>query len=106
MELKLLQGGSFANSEERVADDELFNEVLDKFSVDSSSEKNTKVLHRDPAKDAMQEILERKKHLDTWAALDVIKKNFDELWSSHDVTSKGFIDTTEGYTFLQEVAKE
>ena len=54
----------------------------------------------------MQEILERKKHMDTWTALDEIKKNFDQLWSSHDVTSKGFIDTTEGYTFLQEVAKE
>ena len=31
---------------------------------------------------------------------------FPKLWKEHDVTDKGFIDMTEAYTLIQDVAKD
>ena len=66
MELKILQGNNLAESSDRAADDDLFNEVLDRYA--SKDSEGTEVLKQADMKEAVEEIYEKKKESDPFKA--------------------------------------
>ena len=49
----------------------------------------------------MTELYEKKlDDKDGYAAQEAVKKNFDALWTEHDVMKAGFIDRSEAYTLM------
>ena len=76
MELKILSGNMLATSSDKAADDDLYNEVLDKYETASKKDKDSKILTKDQALDASAEVLGQKMGLDTYDAMDKVKKSF------------------------------
>ena len=103
MELKILQGNNLAESSEHANEDDYFNEVLEKFAQDKNGDK---VLNKENAKEACLEVYEKKKESDPFKASEQMAEMFPKLWKEHDVTDKGYIDYSEAYTLIQDVAKD
>lgn len=103
MELRILQGNNFAESSEKASEDDYINEVLEKFSQDRDGDK---ILMKESAKEACLEVYEKKKENDPFKASEQMAEMFPKLWKDHDVTEKGFVDLSEAYTLIQDVAKD
>ena len=106
MELKILSGNNQAETSQKSADDDMYNEVLDKYTTSSKKDENIKILTKENAQDACNEIVEKKGGIDGFAANDKVKVSFEKLWKEHDTQQKNYIDSTEGYNLLAEIVKE
>ena len=104
-ELKILSGNNVASMSQKAAEDDLFNECIDKFSSASKENKDISVLTKDNAKEASIELISKKDNIDYMDAEAKVKKSkFDKIWDEHDNMNKGFIDTTEAYGLMQDMA--
>ena len=103
MELKILQGNNLADASDKAADDDLFGEILEKYSSASKKDKDTKILTKDNAYEACAEIYEKKMNVDSFEKQEEIKKAFNKVWEEHDNLKKGYIDFSEGYSMVQEM---
>ena len=106
MELKILQGNNLAESSQKTADDDMQQEILEKFSTASKADKNTMIMTKENAEEACVEIYSRKWGMDSFDAQDKVKSQFAKIWKEHDINNKGFIDQSEGYTLFQDIIKE
>ena len=97
MELKILQGNMLADSSSKAAEDDLFNEVLEKFQTPSKKDQSINVLNKEAAQEACTELYEKKVGVDGFAAMEKVKVIFAQKWTDHDVSKAGFIDTSEAY---------
>lgn len=97
MELKILQGNMLADSSSKAADDDLYNEVLEKFQSPSKKDATINVLNKEAAQEACTELYEKKNGVDGFAAMEKVKGIFAQKWTDHDVSKAGFIDTSEAY---------
>ena len=102
MELKILQGNNLAESSDRAADDDLFNEVLDRYV--SKDSMGNEVMKQSDMKEAVEEIYEKKKESDPFKAQEQVAEIFPALWQDHAVNDAMEIDRSEAYTVLQDVA--
>ena len=84
MELKILSGNNFAESSQKAADDDLFNETLEKFATTSKKDKDSKILTRENAYDACAEVYGKKANVDPYEKQEMIKNKFNKLWEDHD----------------------
>ena len=103
MELKILSGNNLADSSARAADDDMYNESLEKFSTASKKEPDTKILTKDNALEAWSEIYQKKYNQDPYEHQEEIKKQFNKVWDQHDNLNKGYVDYTEGYSLVQDL---
>ena len=92
MELKILQGNNLAESSQKAADDDMYGEILEKYSTQSKKDKDSKIITKDNAKEACSELYEKKNNVDSFDAQDQIKKQFAEVWGQHDILNNGYID--------------
>ena len=61
---------------------------------------------KENAKEAAIELISQKDKIEYVDAEAKIKKSsFLKLWDEHDNMDRGFIDTTEAYNLMQDVAK-
>lgn len=97
MELKILQGNNLAEASTKAADDDYFQELLDRHSSDRSGEK---ILLRADAKEACVEIYEKTKDSDPFKAGDQVNNMFGQMWNEHDLHNNGYIDLTEAYNLF------
>ena len=105
-ELKILSGNDLATSSQKAADDDLFNDVIEKFSSQSKEQKDVNILSKENAKEAATELLSKKDGIDMVdAEAKMRKSSFAKLWDEHDNMSKGFIDTTEAYGLMQDISR-
>ena len=73
-----------AEGSQKTADDDLFNDVLDKYI---STGKGESKISKDDMLDACNEIYEKNKEVDSETAIMKVKEKFDKLWKEHDVTN-------------------
>ena len=100
VELQILQGTyTTTNSDKAELDDEL-GEVLEKYG---STKKDEKVLTRNDATEAAVELMEQRHKAETMDAMEGVRTTFAEVWKSHDISEKGFIDFNEGYSLMQDL---
>ena len=59
-ELKILQGNNLAESSNKANEDDLFNEILDKFVTKSKNKGDDEIITKDNAKEALTELYEKK----------------------------------------------
>ena len=59
-ELKILQGNNFAETSNKASEDDLFNEILDKFVTKSKKASDDEIITKDNAKEALTELYEKK----------------------------------------------
>ena len=59
-ELKILQGNNLAESSNKASEDDLFNEILDKFVTKSKKGSDDEIITKDNAKEALTELYEKK----------------------------------------------
>ena len=84
----------------------MFNECIDKFSSASKENKGMSILTTDNAKEATIELYSKKNGIDyTDAEAKVKKSQFNKIWDEHDNMNKGFIDSTEAYGLMQDMAR-
>ena len=84
----------------------MFNECIDKFSAASKENKDVSVLTKENAKEASIELISKKNGIDYMDAEAKVKKSqFNKIWDEHDNMGKGFIDTTEAYGLMQDMAR-
>jgi hypothetical protein len=76
MELKILQGNMLADSSTKAADDDLFNDVLEKFQTPSKKDPTLNVLNKEAAQEACTELYEKKIGVDGFAAMEKVKVIF------------------------------
>lgn len=67
MELKILQGNNLAEKSDKAEDDDLYMEVLEKYATKSGEEK---LLKKEDAQEACQEVWQQKKGVDAYEAMD------------------------------------
>ena len=86
---------------QKAADDDMFNECIDKYSSASKENKDQSILTKENAKEASIELISKKDGIDyTDAQIKVNKSQFNKIWDEHDNMNKGFIDTTEAYGLM------
>ena len=104
-ELRILSGNNGGQLSQKAADDDMFNACIDKFSSASKENKDMSILTKDNAKEASIELISKKDNIDYMDAEAKVKKSkFDKIWDEHDNMNKGFIDTTEAYGLMQDMA--
>ena len=74
-----------ASSSQMAADDDLFHDTLDLFATSSKKDKDVKVLTKENAKDACSELYAKKNNIDSFEAMDKVRKNFNKVWEQHDI---------------------
>jgi hypothetical protein len=84
-----------AESSAKVGEDDTINEILDRYT--KSGTKGEEVIHKDDAQDACNEIYEKLKGVDSYAAIDKVKERFQKLWSEHDVNNQTYLERSEAY---------
>jgi hypothetical protein len=94
-----------AESSQKAYDDDLYNAAIEKFATESKTDKDTKILTKENAMEACIDLFQNKDQIDNFDAQDKVKKRFNKLWKEHDNLEKGFIDTTEAYTLMQDMSK-
>ena len=100
-ELRILQGNNFAATSNKASEDDMFNEILDKFVTKSKNKNDDEIITKDNAKEALTELYEKKLNdVDGYKAQDEVKKTFGALWEEHDIMTKGYIDRSEAYTLV------
>ena len=76
-ELKILQGNNLAESSNKANEDDLFNEILDKFVTKSKKSSDDEIITKDNAKEALTELYEKKLNdVDGYKAQEEVKNNF------------------------------
>ena len=84
-ELKILSGNNVAQMSQKAADDDMFNECIDKFSSASKENKDMSILTKDNAKEAAIELISKKNGIDWVDAETKVKKSqFNKIWDEHD----------------------
>ena len=58
--MKILQGNNFAETSNKASEDDLFNEILDKFVTKSKKASDDEIITKDNAKEALTELYEKK----------------------------------------------
>ena len=58
--MRILQGNNFATSSNKANEDDLFNEILDKFVTKSKKSSDDEIITKDNAKEALTELYEKK----------------------------------------------
>lgn len=103
-ELKILQGNNMETSSNKASEDDLFNEILDKFVTKSKNKgEDEEIITKDNAKEALTELYEKKLNdVDGYKAQEEVKNHFNALWTDHDIMTKGYIDRSEAYTLVQD----
>lgn len=102
-ELKILQGNNLAESSNKANEDDLFNEILDKFVTKSKSKDGDEIITKDNAKEALTELYEKKLNdVDGYKAQEEVKNKFQALWDEADIMKKGYIDRSEAYNLVQD----
>ena len=104
MELKILSGNNFAESSSKAADDDMFGDILEKFGTAGKHKDDNKILTKEMGLEACTELYEKKNQVDGFDAMEATKKVFNKLWDQHDISNAGYIDISEGYGLLQDVA--
>lgn len=105
-ELKILEGNNFAEKSEKADEDDQFQEILNKYSSPSKTQKGEQILTQENAQEACNELYAQKKGIDSYDAMDKTKKLFNKAWKEHDINKKGFIDFNEGYSLFQDMLRE
>ena len=72
----------------------------------STDSQGNKILKMDDAKEAAEEVYEKKKESDPFKAQDKMAEMFPKLWKEHAINGALTIDVTEGYTLLQDIARD
>ena len=76
-ELRILQGNNFAETSTKASEDDLFNEILDKFVTKSKSKTDDEIITKDNAKEALTELYEKKLNdADGYKAQEEVKNTF------------------------------
>ena len=102
-ELRILQGNNLAESSNKASEDDLFNEILDKFVTKSKNKNDDEIITKDNAKEALTELYEKKLNdADGYKAQEEVKNNFMALWNEADIMNKGYIDRSEAYNLVQD----
>jgi hypothetical protein len=68
MELNILSGNNFAESSNKVEEDDFINEELEKFMVQQNGKKDEKILSKEAGRDVCTEVYEKKKQPDAFKA--------------------------------------
>ena len=80
-----MRGDNGGALSQKAAEDDLYNDVIDKFSSTSKESKDVNVLTKDNAKEASIELISKKNNIDyTDAEAKVKKSSFNKLWDEHD----------------------
>lgn len=75
--MKILQGNNLAESSNKANEDDLFNEILDKFVTKSKSKDGDEIITKDNAKEALTELYEKKLNdVDGYKAQEEVKNKF------------------------------
>ena len=74
-----------AESSEKTAQDDIINEVLDKYTKKDKS--GDEIIHKDDAQDACNDIYEKLRGVDSYVAIDRVKEKFAKSWEEHDVNN-------------------
>lgn len=77
-ELKILSGNNMAESSTRSGEDDVINEVLDKYT--KANKAGEEVIARDDMQEACNDIYEKIRGVDSYAAIDKVKEKFNQLW--------------------------
>jgi hypothetical protein len=102
-ELRILQGNNLADSSNKANEDDLFNEILDKFVTKSKNKNDDEIITKDNAKEALTELYEKKLNdVDGYKAQEEVKNTFSALWDEADIMKKGYIDRSEAYNLVQD----
>ena len=102
-ELRILQGNNLADSSNKANEDDLFNEILDKFVTKSKGKNDDEIITKDNAKEALTELYEKKLNdADGYKAQEEVKNTFSALWDEADIMKKGYIDRSEAYNLVQD----
>jgi|TARA_B110001450_G_C17459939_1_gene415779 hypothetical protein len=101
-----LRGNNGNELSSKASEDDMYNECIDKFSSASKENKDMSILTKDNAKEATIELYSKKNGIDyTDAEAKVKKSQFNKIWDEHDNMNKGFIDSTEAYGLMQDMAR-
>ena len=92
-----------AESSAKSGEDDVINEVLDKYTKKGKS--GDEVITRDDAQDACNDIYEKLRGVDSYAAIDSVKEKFNKLWQEHDVTSGNILERSEMYALAQDITR-
>ncbi len=103
MELKILSGNNLATSSAKSGEDDVINEVLDKYTKKGKS--GDEVIARDDAQDACNEVYEKLRSVDSYAAIDSVKEKFNKLWLEHDVNQGNILERSEAYSMVQDIVR-
>ena len=68
MELKILSGNNVAESSQKAADDDMFNDILEKYAVSGKNGDGARVLSRETALEACTELYSTKNGVDGFDA--------------------------------------
>ena len=102
-ELKILSGNNMAESSARSGEDDVINEVLDRYTKKGKS--GDEVIAKDDAQDACNDIYEKLRGVDSYAAIDKVKEKFAQLWAEHDVNNQTFLERSEMYALVQDITR-
>lgn len=92
-----------AESSEKTAQDDIINEVLDKYTKKDKS--GDEIIHKDDAQDACNDIYEKLRGVDSYVAIDKVKEKFAKSWEEHDVNNQTFLERSEMYNLVQDVTR-
>lgn len=73
-ELKILSGNNMAENSARSGEDDVINEVLDKYT--KKGKNDDEVIAKDDAQDACNDIYEKLRGVDSYTAIDKVKEKF------------------------------
>ena len=102
-ELKILSGNNMAESSARAGEDDVINEVLDKYAKKGKG--GDEIIAKDDAQDACNDIYEKLRGVDSYAAIDKVKEKFAQLWAEHDVNNQTFLERSEMYALVQDITR-
>ena len=102
-ELKILSGNNMAENSARSGEDDVINEVLDKYT--KKGKNDDEIIAKDDAQDACNDIYEKLRSVDSQTAIDKVKEKFSQLWAEHDVNNQTFLERSEMYALVQDITR-
>ena len=102
-ELKILSGNNMAESSAKSGEDDVINEVLDKYT--KKGKDGNEIISKDDAQDACNDIYEKLRGVDSYTAIDQVKEKFTKSWNEHDVNNQTFLERSEAYSLVQDVTR-
>lgn len=92
-----------ADSSAKANEDDVINEVLDKYT--KANKAKEEVIAKDDLQDACNDIYEKIRGVDSYAAIDKVKEKFAQLWNEHDINNKTFLERSEAYALVQDITR-